>query len=275
MKVRDNFLTKERFKIIKNKSGFLETIPQPKKNDINKYYKSEKYLSHTDSKKSFFDKIYQIAKEINLREKKKIIKNYVKKGMVLDYGCGVGDFLNYIKNDYEINGIEPNENAAKIASTKLGLLISNNTNLSNINDGKYDLITLWHVFEHVHELDMLSKELFRILKKEGTLIIAVPNYKSYDAEYYAEYWAAYDVPRHLWHFNRESLIKWWDKYEMKIIDIKPMKLDSYYVSILSEKYRNKNIFSFIKGIIIGLLSNLKARKTNEYSSLIYVFKKKC
>ncbi len=275
MKLRDNFLTKERFKIIKNKSGFLETIPQPKKNDINKYYKSEKYLSHTDSKKSFFDKIYQVAKEINLREKKKIIKNYVKKGMVLDYGCGVGDFLNYIKNDYEINGIEPNENAAKIASTKLDILISNNTNLSNINDGKYDLITLWHVFEHVHELDMLSKELFRILKKEGTLIIAVPNYKSYDAEYYAEYWAAYDVPRHLWHFNRESLIKWWDKYEMKNVDIKPMKLDSYYVSILSEKYRNKNIFSFIKGIIIGLLSNLKARKTNEYSSLIYIFKKKC
>ncbi len=274
MKLKDYFLTQEEFELKENSFGILATTPLPNSKKLSKYYRSEKYLSHTDSKKSIFDFIYQKAKTINLKNKKKLIQHYKDSGTVLDYGCGVGDFLNYIKNEFNVQGIEPNKKAAQIAQENSQLKISTNTDLSQFKDQTFDAITLWHVFEHVHNIENISFELRRILKKDGILVIAVPNYKSYDAQYYQNFWAGYDVPRHLWHFSKTSIQKWWNKFGMETVEILPMKLDAFYVSILSEQYRNKNSFSFMKGVIRGFISNQKARKNGEYSSLIYIFKNK-
>ncbi len=274
MKVKDHFLTQEEFEIKENACGILETTPQPLKENLSHYYQSEHYISHTDSKKSIFDRLYQKAKKINLKGKKRLVEKHKKEGRLLDYGCGVGDFLNTMKNHFHGEGIEPNPNACKIAQEKTKLTITSNTDLSVFENEHFDVITLWHVLEHIPNLKEVSEELKRILKEDGVLIIAVPNHKSFDATYYKEFWAAYDVPRHLWHFSKESMKTWWENFEVELIEIVPMKMDAYYVSILSEQYRNKNTFSFIKGSFIGLLSNIKALKSGEYSSLIYILKKK-
>ena len=273
-KVRDHFLTQEVFHLKKNALGFLETVPRPKPEQIEKYYQSKNYISHTDAKKSFFDFIYQKIKKQNNRNKKVLIKRYKNTGNLLDYGCGVGDFLNELKTDFNIIGIEPNTKAVEIARQKSGLDIITNTDLSSLKSDFFDVITLWHVFEHIYDLKKTSIELKRILNQKGILLIAVPNYKSYDAKHYKEYWAAYDVPRHLWHFSKSSMRKWWKELDMEIRAIIPMKWDAFYISILSEKYKYKNIFSFLKGIYYGFVSNQKAKKSGEYSSLIYVLSKK-
>ncbi|MFV0531688.1 MAG: class I SAM-dependent methyltransferase [Flavobacteriales bacterium] len=273
MKLKDHFLTQEEFELKENTFGILETIPRLKVEDLAKYYQSENYISHTDSTKSVFDWIYQKAKNINLENKKRLIKKYKTSGEVLDYGCGTGDFIHYIKQDFNVQGIEPSEYAAEKAQKKSSLKITTNTDLSKFKDNTFDMITLWHVFEHVHDLKNISIELNRILKNDGFLVIAVPNHKSYDAQYYQNFWAAYDVPRHLWHFSKTAMKKWWIQFEMQIIDISFMKLDAFYISVLSEQYRNKTIFNFIKGIFRGFLSNQKAKKTGEYSSLVYILKK--
>ncbi len=274
MKVKDYFLTQEEFEIKENAWGILETTPQPLKENLSHYYQSEHYISHTDSKKSIFDRLYQKAKKINLKEKKRLIKKHKKEGCLLDYGCGVGDFLNTMKNNFRAEGIEPNPNACKIAQEKTKLTITSNTDLSAFENEHFDVITLWHVLEHIPNLKEVSEELKRILKENGILIIAAPNHKSFDATYYKEFWAAYDVPRHLWHFSKKSMKAWWKNFKVELIEIVPMKMDAYYASILSEQYRNKNTFSFVKGSFIGLVSNIKALKSGEYSSLIYILKKK-
>lgn len=273
MKLKDYFLTQEEFELKENSFGILETQPQPTSENLPNYYQSEEYISHTDSKKSVFDFAYQLAKKFNLKNKKDAILKYKTSGALLDYGCGTGDFLNYIKNDFEATGIEPNEKAASFAKEKSSLKITTNTDLTQFKNETFDIITLWHVFEHIPNLEETSVELKRILKKEGILIIALPNHKSYDAQYYQNFWAAYDVPRHLWHFSKTTINNWFSQFEMKIIEIVPMKLDAIYVSILSEQYRNKNIFSLPKGILRGIISNQKAKKSGEYSSLIYILKK--
>ncbi|APD06797.1 hypothetical protein UJ101_01278 [Flavobacteriaceae bacterium UJ101] len=274
LKLKDYFLTQEEFELEENSFGILETKPQPKVENLSNYYQSENYISHTDSKKSIFDFAYQFAKKINLKNKKVVLQKYKASGKLLDYGCGTGDFLNYIKDKFEATGIEPNEKAANFARKKSSLKITNQTDLSQFKNETFDIITLWHVLEHIPNLKEISIELKRILKEEGILIIAVPNHKSYDANYYQNFWAAYDVPRHLWHFSKTAMKNWWNQFEMQIIEIAPMKLDAFYVSILSEQYRNKNIFSLIKGVFRGILSNQKAKKSGEYSSLIYILKKK-
>ena len=273
-KVKDHFLTQEVFNLKKNTFGFLETLPKPNPEQSKRYYQTENYISHTDAKKSFFDFIYQNIKKQNNRSKKSLIKKYKKTGSLLDYGCGTGDFLKELKDDFNIIGIEPNIKAAEIAQQKSGVQIITNTDLSYFKSDLFDFITLWHVFEHIYDLKKTSIELKRILNRKGILIIAVPNYKSYDAKHYKEYWAAYDVPRHLWHFSKSSMRKWWKEFDMEIKEIIPMKWDAFYVSILSEKYQDKNIFNFIKGIYYGFISNRKAKKSGEYSSLIYVLSKK-
>lgn len=273
MKLKDYFLTQEEFELKENSFGILETTPQPKVENLSNYYQSEKYISHTDSKKSIFDFVYQYAKNINLKHKKVLLKKHKSSGNLLDYGCGTGDFLNYIKKDFEAEGIEPNKHAASIAVKKSNLNIACSTDLTLFKNENFDIITLWHVLEHIPNLKEVSIQLKRILKRDGVLIIAVPNHKSYDAQYYQNFWAAYDVPRHLWHFSKDSMKNWWNQFEMKIIEVAPMKLDAFYVSILSEQYRKKNSLYFIKGLLRGLLSNQKAKKSGEHSSLIYIFKK--
>lgn len=248
----------------------LVTAPLPKPEDLSKYYESESYISHTDSRKGILPYCYQLIKKYSLQKKLKLINRlHAKKGSILDIGAGTGEFLKQAENnDWEIHGIEPNEKARELANKK-GVFLTKE--IGKLTNKKFDVITLWHVLEHLPNLDEEVKKIESLLKPDGTLIIAVPNYKSYDAHFYKEYWAAYDVPRHLWHFSKESMKKLFPK-NLKLISIKPMIFDSFYVSLLSEKYKTGNHLS-MRAIFVGLWSNIKAWRSTEYSSLIYCFRK--
>jgi 2-polyprenyl-3-methyl-5-hydroxy-6-metoxy-1,4-benzoquinol methylase len=200
---------------------------------------------------------------------------------ILDIGCGTGDFLAAAKNKgWSVVGIEPNENAKNLATkkvntphTKVSSFYKNiEALLKDKGDEKFDVITMWHVLEHVYNLEEYIRNLEKLLKPNGSLLIAVPNYNSFDAKYYGKFWAAYDVPRHLWHFSQKSIAKLFGENNMEVIQTIPMKFDSYYVSLLSEKYKTGSS-NPLKAFKIGFQSNLKAATSKEYSSLIYILKK--
>lgn len=273
---KDYTVSQKVFSIVECKDcRFKFTNPRPENENIGNYYKSSDYISHSDTKKGIVSKLYHLVRNYTLQNKLKIINKHVSRGTILDYGCGTGSFLSVCKkNGWNVFGFEPDRDAAKIASQRDVLVFDNSNELRNQNlTTGFDVITLWHVLEHVTELNDTLSFLKNNLKKDGILIVALPNYKSYDAQMYKEYWAAYDVPRHLYHFDQISINNLLTKHGFLLKETKPMRFDSFYVSLLSEKYRNnKNIF--FRAFRNGLLSNIKARKSNNYSSLIYIFKHK-
>lgn len=255
--------------------NFIMTSPRPDKESIGKYYASENYISHSGKSKTLFDKIYLSSRNITLNWKLQLIKEYVHNTeSVLDYGCGTGEFLNYMKkNGWSASGVEPAENARQKANQLVDNKVSKD--LEAFKPGSVKLITLWHVLEHIHDLNNTIQNLKSLLTSDGLIIIAVPNPKSHDSLYYKNKWAAYDVPRHLWHFTKETMNALLKKNGLKVLEVKPMKLDSFYVSLLSEGYQNPNqpkVISGIKALIEGLVSNFSAKKNREYSSLIYIAK---
>ena len=271
LKLKDYFLSQEEFEIHEcNECKLLFTTPRPDATAIGRYYKSEDYLSHNEHKKGLVPWIYNRVKKINVKSKYKIAIH--SKPHLLDFGCGVGDFLHYAQQKgCEVMGCDLSEDARKIASEKLGKTIVTPEEIFALPHSTFDVITMWHVLEHIDDLHNQVEQLHRLLKDNGRLIIAVPNYKSYDAEYYKDKWAAYDVPRHLNHFHKESLENIFKgKFQLK--SIHPMKWDAFYISMMSEKFAGHGN-TFIRGIIRGWKSNCKARRSGEYSSLIYVFDK--
>ena len=270
LSVKDNAVTKEVFDLIYNTElDLLETYPRPNDNELGRYYESENYISHTDSKKGLVDRVYQVAKTYMLKKKFAFIKEYKTSGLLLDIGAGTGDFIEEAKKQgFSGIGVEPSEKARKIAFAKN---VDLKENLSQ-SAGKYDVITMWHVLEHVPNYNEQIKWLNLNLQEDGLLCIAVPNFKSYDAQKYKEKWAAYDVPRHLYHFSQKAIENIFAERGFAIIKQQPLILDSFYVSIMSEKYKGSK-FSFIKGIYNGLRSNLAAKKSSEYSSILYMLQK--
>ena len=269
---KDHTVSGRFFELYKDEENdLLVTFPRPDKEKLPEYYKSENYISHTDSKESLFDKIYQLVKSFMLQKKLSWIQNKKEHaGKILDIGAGTGEFLlTAKKNGWEIFGVEPNSGARDLASEK-GLFLNETT--SDFKNSEFDVITLWHVLEHVPDLEEQIKELKRLLKPDGLLVIAVPNYKSYDAKVYKENWAAYDVPRHLYHFSQNSIQNIFRKYDFELIGKKPLLFDSFYVSLLSEKYESGSSNPF-RAAFTGLLSNFKAYHTGEYSSLVYFLTK--
>lgn len=268
--VKDFSVSGESFSLLLDQElQLLKTTPTPTLDKLPAYYESEDYISHTDGTRTFFEKLYQIVKRNAIRKKVALLSKFNQKGKVLDIGAGTGDFLVAAKNEgWNITGIEPSTKAKEIAISK-GVSFSDS--LENLEDHTFDVITMWHVLEHVPDLDFQIQQLKRLLKPNGTIIIAVPNFKSYDANHYKSFWAAYDVPRHLWHFSKTAIEKLFAKQNMKLIKVKPMWFDSFYVSLLSEKYKNGKM-NFIKGFFIGLISNCSGIVKKEFSSHIYIIK---
>ena len=267
---KDHTVSGEVYKVMINKEyDMLVTTPVPK--NLASYYKSENYISHTDSKKSLLDKVYQIVKNTTLKRKLKLIDSFKTSSKnILDVGSGTGDFLKVCKNNsWNVFGVEPNLDARNIAAKK-GITLQEN--LSELKNIQFDVITLWHVLEHIEDLSAYISILNKLLCKDGKLVIAVPNFKSEDANYYKDFWAAFDVPRHLWHFSQTSIFKLFSSENMIVEKTIPMKFDAYYVSLLSEKYKSGKMNS-IKSFYRGFVSNLKAKRSKEYSSLTYVLKK--
>ena len=271
--VKDFSVSGESFSLLLNEEyQILKTHPQPTLDKLGSYYEFEDYISHTDGKRTLFEKMYHFIKRKAIRDKVSLINSYQPlKGRILDIGAGTGDFLLEAKNqNWDILGIEPNDKAKGIA---VGKGIKFGDTIEKLESNSFDVITMWHVLEHVPDVEHQVAELKRLLKPSGTIIIAVPNFKSYDAKYYKEFWAAYDVPRHLWHFSKTAIEKLFDKQNMNLEDIKPMWFDSFYVSLLSEKYKSGKM-NFISGFFIGLISNVSGLFKKEFSSHIYVLKNK-
>lgn len=266
---KDYAISKEIFELKYDEYyDMLKTFPQPK--NLEKYYTSDTYISHTDANKTLTDKLYQTVKTRNIAAKLRIIERHaITKHSILDVGCGTGDFLYFAqKKDWKTVGIEPNPKARTKAQTK-GITV--HSSIDHLTDEAYDIITLWHVLEHVPDLPNHIKKLKTLLKPSGTLLVAVPNFKSFDASYYKNYWAGFDVPRHLWHFSKNAISKLFKNEHITLIKTYPMLFDAFYVSLLSEEYKTgrKN---FLRAFCIGLWSNLKAVWTKEHSSLIYILK---
>lgn len=269
--VTDYSVSKETFELYYDQDlDLLITSPQPSPQNLGRYYESNDYISHTDSKRSLFEKAYHFVKGIALKNKLNLINNCSSiKGNLLDIGAGTGDFLLTAKqNGWNTIGVEPSEKAKGIAIGK-GIQFSDST--EELESNSFDVITMWHVLEHVPNLEIQIKELKRLVKPNGIIIIAVPNFKSYDAKYYGKFWAAFDVPIHFWHFSKTAIKLLFEKEDIKLEKVLPMKFDSFYVSLLSEKYKNGKM-NFVKAIWIGLVSNWKAKRRFEYSSHIYVLK---
>lgn len=250
---------------------FTQNVPG--KNEIAKYYKSEDYISHSDTNKGFINSMYHKVRKRTLNGKRKLVEKYTKisVGKVLDIGAGTGAFLNTMNGSgWEVTGLEPDEVARKNANTLYGLDLRPSEELFNFPSQSFDAITMWHVLEHVHELHEYIDQLKKLLKPAGCLFIAVPNYTSYDAGMYKEFWAAYDVPRHLYHFSPASITQLLLQHGLQLKEVKPMWYDSFYVSMLSEKYKTgKN--NFLCAVWNGYISNWKALFDNERcSSIIYI-----
>ncbi|MGE5108902.1 MAG: class I SAM-dependent methyltransferase [Sphingobacteriales bacterium] len=250
---------------------FTQNVPV--QGEIVKYYQSADYISHSETKKGLINFLYHIVRKRTLTGKRKLIESVTgaKGGNILDIGCGTGSFISVMKeNGWRVRGLEPDEEARKKGADLYGLPLEPIANFFQLPPGAFDVITMWHVLEHVHELHPYIKQLKSLLKPGGKLLIAVPNYSSADANHYKEFWAAYDVPRHLYHFSPKSMEALIHLHGMKIETIRPMWFDSFYVAMLSEKYRTGR-GNLIKAFCIGAVSNLKAMmRKDKCSSLIYI-----
>jgi len=272
MKIKDHFLSQEVFEIKSTEiPGILKTSPIPE--NIGKYYESNDYISHHQDKGSLKEKLYKFLQKFNLNFKRNVLAKEIGiNKTVLDYGCGAGEFIKFIEEEYTTFAFEPNDAARNAAKSK-----TNNTkfitDLSELEDQSLDVITLWHVFEHIENQEEMLSLYYAKLKNNGRLIIAVPNHTSYDGQKYKDFWAAYDVPRHVYHFSKKGMEQFFNTQKWKLKNTRPLLLDAYYISMLSEKYKKSPLF-WLKGFIFGAISNYRAVKTGEFSSLIYIIEKR-
>ena len=277
LSAKDYTVSGESFSIVAcNNCTHLFTQNVAQQNEIGKYYASENYISHSDTQIGLVNKLYHSIRKRTLQSKKKLIERETEKsnGNILDIGCGTGAFLNTMqKGGWKITGLEPDETARVKAKTLYGIDPQPSNNIFNLSNNSYDAITMWHVLEHVHELNEYVAQLKNMLTEKGKIFIAVPNYTSYDAQHYGQFWAAYDVPRHLYHFSPASMKKLVEEHGLTIKKIKPMWFDSFYVSMLSEQYKNGK-GNLIKAFLVGLVSNIKTLfNLKKCSSLIYIIEK--
>lgn len=257
--------------------GFTFTQDVPVEAEIGRYYETPDYISHSDTKKGAMNVLYHRVRKYMLGKKARLVakESHRKSGRLLDIGTGTGYFAaTMTQRGWKVEAIEKNEQARAFAKQHFGLEVMNEEALQELKPESFDVITLWHVMEHLEHLDRTWERLYELLSDRGKLIVAVPNCSSYDAEKYREYWAAYDVPRHLWHFTPVTIQQWASKHGFVMAARHPMPFDAFYVSILSEKHR-KNSFPFIKGMYTGTLAWFSALGRKERSSsMIYVFRKK-
>ena len=276
-KVKDNTASQEFFEIYHCSNCQVRfTQNPPSESSIGEYYKSENYISHTDTSKGLINRIYQTVRNISINQKKKLIEKItgLTRGHLLDVGSGTGYFAAAMqKAGWNVTGLEPDEQARNVSLQQHGLKLLPADDLFKLPENRFQVITLWHVLEHVHDIKKYVEAFRKLLTDNGKLFIAVPNYGSYDAMSYGSNWAGYDVPRHLYHFTPQTMQWLMKEYGMKIVDIKPMWFDSFYVSLLSSKYKNGSP-NWVGAFWTGLVSNIKAMSdVKKCSSVIYIISK--
>ena len=274
----DQFATGEEFAIYKcEECSFTFTQNIPDEEEIGRYYESPTYISHSNTNKGLINRIYQLVRKRMLQKKAKLVKQLtlLEKGKLLDYGAGTGHFARVMAaKGWDVTAIEKSDKARELALKDFGFEMCPVEALAKIEDKRLDVVTMWHVMEHIQNPDNLWKELHRILNDTGVAIIAVPNSISYDAQKYQEHWAAYDVPRHLWHFTPSTIMRWGEKHGFLLEKQYRMPFDGFYISILSEQNKNSRLHA-VKGFWNGFKGWIaQCRKSSASSSIIYVFRKK-
>lgn len=261
--------------------SFVFTQDFPAENEIGKYYVSENYTSHHNAK-GLFGFAYNTVRSIMLGKKAALVKKFAKKGNLLDIGCGQGYFLKKMQTEgFDISGIEKSEEVRASVKQQFAIEVEAPETLGKHSKGSFDVVTMWHSLEHIEHLNETLQEVHRVLKDDGTLIVALPNVISYDQEHYRLYWAAYDVPRHLWHFSPKTFKILAKKQGFEVKKQKPMLFDAFYISVLSERNkksseRNRHLrCPACKGLLFGLWACLKTlAKPDKASSVMYVLKKR-
>jgi len=272
---RDHTVSGATFDIVEcDECAFRFTNPRPSLEEIGRYYESDDYTPHQERSNGVIDLLYRWAQRYTLWSKRRLIDSLVASppGRLLDFGCGTGKFLARCQsNGWEVHGLDPDDDAQKIADEKYDLSVEHPDRIKTLPAGSFDVITLWHALEHVPRLSATVEELKRTLSPTGTLVVAVPNCASLDARYYGAYWAAYDVPRHLSHFRPSDVRRLFDSFGMAVEAIRPMRLDAFYVSLLSEQYRNGWL---LRAPVVALLSILwAARRDHRHSGQLYLLRK--
>lgn len=275
--VQDYTVSGERFSISECGNCSLRfTQDVPDAASIAPYYKSEDYISHTDESKGLIGKLYKKVRKKTLSQKRKLLikETGLSTGNLLDIGCGTGAFANeMVQHKWQVRGLEPDAGARAMAKQLYNLDLEDEKNLFQLSPEYFDAITLWHVLEHVHDLMGYIRQIKLILKAKGKLLIAVPNYTSLDAKIYKEYWAAYDVPRHLYHFSPKAMEQFTEKNGLKIVGYKAMWYDSFYISLLSSKYKNGKS-RWMPSLWNGLRSDFRVMgNIRKCSSLVYIISK--
>jgi SAM-dependent methyltransferase len=277
MTCTDHFISQELFQIAKcNDCGFEFTQDYPEETEIGRYYESDEYISHSDTSKGFSNKLYRFARNLMLKRKLQIIRRvtHLNTGKLLDIGSGTGYFGGTMKKaGWQVNGVEINEKARNFSKSRFELDVIHPGSISLLPEGSFDCITLWHVLEHFHDPDKYASYILRLLRPDGICVIALPNNNSYDAKHYGRFWAAYDLPRHLWHFNPDTFSLFAKKSGFIIETVSRLPLDVFYISVLSEKYRGSRL-SFIRGTMTALLfAFLSIWNKERSSSVIYVLRR--
>jgi 2-polyprenyl-3-methyl-5-hydroxy-6-metoxy-1,4-benzoquinol methylase len=276
LKLKDHSVSGDSFELIYDASKeMLFTHPKPPESELSNYYPSTDYISHTNQRNSLFDLLYHAVRYVSVRRKLCLLKPFQsQQGRLLDVGAGTGFFLRAAKKrGWTVTGVEPNLSARNLANIKSPNTVFDSDTLRTLPEKSFDVITLWHVLEHLPNLEDDIKIFQKLLKPNGRIVVAVPNFKSFDAEYFKSFWAAYDVPRHLWHFSQQSISKIFSEVQIKLESTHPLVMDAYYVCLLSNKLKT-GAHRILNSFWVGLLSNIKALKSGEYSSLIYILKNK-
>lgn len=255
--------------------GFRFTNPRPGPTAIGRYYESEDYISHSNSRRTLADRLYQVARRWALARKHALVATHRTNGRVLDVGCGTGEFLGHLKRKgYLVTGVEPALKAREQAIAHHAIPVV--PSLDQVpGREQFHVVTLWHVLEHLSDLRGTLKRLYAVTADDGLLVIAVPDRESWDAHHYGSAWAAYDVPRHLSHFRRSDVKRLATEHGFELISVRPMWLDAPYIAMLSERYRGHGpLMALIRGVLLGTWSNLASAFTSRpTSSSLYLFRK--
>lgn len=274
----DHFISREVFVVEQCEDcGFVFTQDYPEEAGIGKYYESEDYISHSDTSRGIINKLYQLSRNLMLRKKSGFITNItdLNSGNLLDIGSGTGYFAGFMKiKGWNVKGIEISSNARDFSRKQFGLDVYDPSEIVKLEPASYDCITLWHVLEHFQDTEKYMQDIMQLLKPDGFCVIALPNSGSFDAEKYREFWAAWDVPRHLWHFSPSTFKRFAEKSGFELVKVKRLPLDVFYISAMSSKYKGVKMY-FIRGMLTGLWYWLRSSfNISKSSSLIYVLKKK-
>lgn len=294
LNVVDYFSSEELFPLFDcHRCGFRFTNRFPPGDTIERYYDSPEYIAHSDTHRGLVNKLYHAARQVMVKRKVRLVAAAVQKVVgslnatskigesngsvrLLDMGCGTGYFLHAAKKrGFAVSGIEKGRKAREYAIGKFGLDVQGEEAFWSIERESYHVVTLWHVLEHLEKLNESIEKIKEMLTGKGIAVIAVPNHLAYDARFYKERWAAYDVPRHLWHFTPATLERLLVRHGLVVTGKHALPFDPFYISLLSEKYAKSNpLVRYARASLVGLISLVRSWSNVEQASSIVVIARK-